>query len=187
MKIYTKTGDKGKTSLASGKRVSKSDELVSLYGICDELNSQIGVAISFLKEDSLLKEPLTLTQNILFELGSELAGFRLNSTENSIIFDSDIEYLEKNIDTWQEKLPELKSFVLPGGTKSSSFLQVARTICRELEREMVRANEKGTEIFEMSLIYVNRLSDFLFVAARFANQEESIPDIKWTSRAKALK
>lgn len=187
MKIYTKTGDKGKTSLASGKRVSKSDELVSLYGICDELNSQIGVAISFLKNDSSIREPLITTQNLLFELGSELAGFRMNDTSASIIFDSDIEYLEKCIDIWQEKLPEMKSFILPGGAKSASFLHISRTVCRELEREMIKANEKGIEIFEMSLIYVNRLSDFLFVAARFANQEESISDIKWTSRAKALK
>lgn len=187
MKIYTKTGDKGKTSLASGKRVSKSDRLVKLYGICDELNSHIGVTISFLKEDSSIKEPLLLTQSILFELGSELAGFRLNSAEVSIIFQSDIDYLEKQIDLWLEKLPEMKSFILPGGAKSSSFLHVARTVCRELEREMVSAKEQEVEIFEMSLIYVNRLSDFLFVAARFANLEESISDIKWTSRAKALK
>ncbi|HMV45788.1 MAG TPA: cob(I)yrinic acid a,c-diamide adenosyltransferase [Leptospiraceae bacterium] len=187
MKIYTKTGDKGKTSLASGKRVSKSDDLVSLYGTCDELNSQIGVAISFLLEDSTLKEPLFTTQNILFELGSELAGFRLNDSKESIIYNSDIEYLEIKIDELQSKLTEMRSFILPGGAKSSGFLHVARTICRRLEREMVLAKEKNLEIFEMSLIYVNRLSDFLFVAARFANQEESISDIKWTSRAKQNK
>ncbi|MBK8399127.1 MAG: cob(I)yrinic acid a,c-diamide adenosyltransferase [Leptospiraceae bacterium] len=187
MKIYTKTGDKGKTSLASGKRVSKSDELVRLYGICDELNSQIGVVIAFLKEDSEIREPLLITQSILFELGSELAGFRMNSDVTSIIFVTDIEYLEKKMDSWLEKLPEMKSFILPGGARSSSFLHVARTVCRELEREMVGAKEKELEIFEMSLIYVNRLSDFLFVAARFANLEESLSDIKWTSRAKAMK
>lgn len=187
MKIYTKTGDKGKTSLASGKRVSKSDDLVSLYGICDELNSQIGVAISFLKEDSTIRESLIITQNLLFELGSELAGFRMSEASASIIFDSDIDYLEKCIDEWQEKLPEMKSFILPGGAKSASLLHVARTICRELEREMIKAKEKEIEIFDMSLVYINRLSDFLFVAARFANLEENIPDIKWTSRAKAMK
>ncbi len=187
MKIYTKTGDKGKTSLASGKRVSKSDDLVRLYGICDELNSQIGVAISFLKEDSTIQESLIITQNLLFELGSELAGFRMNDTAASIIFDLDIAHLEKCIDEWQEKLPEMKSFILPGGAKSASLLHVARTICRELEREMIKAKEKELEIFGMSLIYVNRLSDFLFVAARIANLEENIADIKWTSRAKAMK
>ena len=187
MKIYTKTGDKGKTSLASGKRVSKSDDLVSLYGICDELNSQIGIAVSFLKEDSAIKEPLFITQNLLFELGSELAGFRLNDTTASIIFETDITHLEKAIDDWTAKLPDMKSFILPGGAKSASFLHVARTICRELEREMIKAKEKGLEIFDMSLIYVNRLSDFLFVAARLANLEEGISDIKWTSRAKAMK
>ncbi|MBP7280460.1 MAG: cob(I)yrinic acid a,c-diamide adenosyltransferase [Leptospiraceae bacterium] len=187
MKIYTKTGDKGKTSLASGKRVSKSDELVGLYGICDELNSHIGVAISFLNEDSAIRDPLLITQSILFELGSELAGFRIESNQTSIIFQTDIDYLEKQMDLWLEKLPEMKSFILPGGTKSSAFLHIARTVCRELEREMVSAKEKEVEIFEMSLIYINRLSDFLFVAARFANLEESVGDIKWTSRAKAIK
>lgn len=187
MKIYTKTGDKGKTSLASGKRVSKSDTLVCLYGICDELNSEIGIAISFLKENSIIGQELIITQNLLFELGSELAGFRLNETKFSVIFESDITHLEKTIDNWSAQLPEMKSFILPGGSKAASFLHVARTICRELEREMIKAKEKDIEIFEMSLIYVNRLSDFLFMAARFANLEEGISDIKWTSRAKAMK
>lgn len=187
MKIYTKTGDKGKTSLASGKRVSKSDELVSLYGTCDELNSQLGVAVSFLIDNSKLKEPLFVTQNILFELGSELAGFRIKETSETIILKSDIDYLEDSIDRLQASLLEMKSFILPGGAKASSFLHVARTICRRLEREMVATKEKGLEIFDMSLIYINRLSDFLFVAARFANFEESIEDVKWASRAKSTK
>lgn len=187
MKIYTKTGDKGMTSLASGKRVSKSNDLVELYGTCDELNSHIGVSISFLNESSFLKAPLLTTQNILFELGSELAGFRLSDSKASIIYDSDIKYLEEAIDSMQEKLETLRQFVLPGGSKSSAFLQVARTVCRRLERNMVKSLEGGLEIFEESVIYVNRLSDFLFVAGRYANYESGVEDVKWSSRAKSSK
>ena len=184
MKIYTKSGDKGQTSLASGKRVSKSDERVGLYGTCDEFNSSIGLGISLLNEASFLKEGLVAIQNILFELGSELAGFRKEDKTESIIFESDISFLEKQIDIMQGKLVPLKSFILPGGSKSASALHISRTICRRLEREMVRAQKKDLEIFQTSLVYVNRLSDYLFVAARFANTEEKIDDIKWVSRAK---
>ncbi len=187
MKIYTKTGDKGLTSLANGKRVSKSNEFVNLYGISDELNSLIGVAISFLKSDSSLKNSLTVNQNLLFELGSELAMFRPKDDSISIILNEDIEFLENEIDLCQEKLVQLKQFVLPGGSKSASTLHVARTKCRELERLMVKAKESGLEIFENSLVYINRLSDYLFVAARFCNFEEGIADITWTSRAKGSK
>jgi cob(I)alamin adenosyltransferase len=182
MKIYTKTGDKGSTSLANGKRVSKSNEYVRLYGISDELNSLIGTAISFLSKDFQLNNTLFKIQNLLFELGSELAYFRTNV---SIILEEDISFLETEIDRMQENLEPLKQFILPGGSKASSFLHIARTICRELEREMVREKEAGAEIFENSLIFVNRLSDYLFVAARFCNQEEGVGDTKWTSRAKS--
>ena len=181
MKIYTKTGDKGSTSLANGKRVSKSNVYVRLYGISDELNSYIGTVISFLSKDSKLTDSLFKIQNLLFELGSELAYFRTNV---SIILEEDISFLETEIDSLQEKLEPIKQFILPGGSKASSFLHIARTICRELEREMVREKEIGAEIFENSLIFVNRLSDYLFVAARFCNYEEGVGDIKWTSRAK---
>jgi cob(I)alamin adenosyltransferase len=187
MKIYTKTGDNGSTSLANGKRVSKSNEFVNLYGISDELNSLIGVSISFLKENSSLKESLQLNQNLLFELGSELAMFRPKNESISIIQIDDIKFLENEIDRMQEKLIPLKKFVLPGGSKASAFLHVARTKCRELERMMVKAKEENLEIFENSLIYVNRLSDFLFVCSRFVNSEENIEDITWTSRAKEKK
>ena len=183
-KIYTKTGDKGFTSLANGARVSKSDSYVELYGTCDELNSSLGVALGFYPSN-VSGEPVWKIQNLLFELGSELAGFRKKDTNVSIILEEDIQFLEKEIDTMQEVLPELKSFILPGGSKAASFLHVSRTLCRRLERMMVTSKESGGEIFESSLIFVNRLSDYLFVLARYLNFQEGQEDIKWFSRAKA--
>ena len=184
MKIYTKTGDKGLTTLDSGKKVSKSNTQVELYGTCDELNSSIGLSISFLKPDSILKKKLLNIQNILFELGSELAGYKPKDSLVSILTQTDIEYLEKNIDSLEVTLSPLKSFILPSGTSASAFLHVSRTICRRLERLMVREKENGLEIFDEALVYVNRLSDFLFVAARTANSESNIEDIVWKSRAR---
>lgn len=185
MKIYTKTGDSGKTSLASGKRVSKSDPSVELYGTCDELNSSIGVCLSFLNLDSKLKEPLTIIQNLLFDLGAELAGYRKEGKADSALLPDDINYLEKKIDEFQEELEQLRNFILPGGSKPASFLHISRTICRRLERNMVKAQDEGIDIFKENIILINRLSDFLFVAARFANKEEGVTDIKWISRAKS--
>ncbi|MEM7183660.1 MAG: cob(I)yrinic acid a,c-diamide adenosyltransferase [Spirochaetota bacterium] len=184
MKIYTKAGDKGRTSLASGKKVSKANDLVDLYGTCDELNSVIGSAISFLNSKSSLTEPLLAVQHTLFELGAELAGFRQKGEEVSIIHQGDISLLEDHIDGLSQKLEVMRSFILPGGVQSASMLHLARTICRRLERAMVRARESEVGIFDNSLTYVNRLSDFLFTTARYANLEEGVEDIKWTSRTK---
>ncbi|PJZ69522.1 ATP:cob(I)alamin adenosyltransferase [Leptospira perolatii] len=183
MKIYTKKGDSGSTSLASGLRVSKADPRVELYGTSDELNSQIGVAISFLPKNSQLQSHLEKVQNLLFELGSELAGYR-KKDGSSCILDEDIKELESCIDRWQESLTPLKHFILPGGTKSASFLHVARTTTRRLEREVVLQKESGLEIFPENLRFLNRLSDFLFVAARYSNFEEKVEEPQWKSRAK---
>jgi cob(I)alamin adenosyltransferase len=182
-KIYTKTGDKGETSLANGQRVIKSHDLVEMYGTSDELNSAIGLAISFFPKD-LSSEEILRIQNLLFELGSELAGFRKENLEESIILETDVEMLEKSIDFMQEKLPVLKSFILPGGSPASSFLHLARTICRRLERLMVKHKNSGGEIFDNSLKFVNRLSDYLFVLARYVNNIEGRSDILWKSRVK---
>lgn len=183
MKIYTKKGDFGQTSLATGAKVPKSDRRVELYGTADELNSTIGVVRSFLPENSDLHSPLETIQNLLFELGSELAGFR--PKEESCILEEDISFLEGRIDTMQEKLQPLKKFILPGGTKASSFLHICRTVARRLEREMVKYKEEGLEILSPPMIFMNRLSDYFFVAARYANLEENIQEPLWTSRAKA--
>lgn len=180
-KIYTKTGDKGETSLASGKRVSKADPQVELYGTVDELNSSIGIGISFLNNE-IQKEKLYQIQSLLFELGSELAGFRVNN--ESVIYESDIEFLEKEIDTMQEEIPPMKSFILPGGNQAASFFHLSRTICRRLERLMVKQREENKEIFEVSIKFINRLSDYLFVLSRFINFKSYTQDIPWKSRSK---
>jgi cob(I)alamin adenosyltransferase len=184
MKIYTKTGDTGKTSLAMGGRVLKSDLRVEMYGTCDELNSTIGLVLSYTSKDNFLVPYLNMTQNLLFEIGSELSGFKPKNSETSAIVMEDIEYLEKAIDEIEEKIEPLKSFILPGGDKLASFLHVTRTVCRRLERLMVHAHSNGVEVLSNTLMYINRLSDFLFVAARYANFESGIQEPKWTSRVK---
>ena len=188
MKIYTKTGDGGETSLASGERVSKADIRVGLYGTADELNSFLGLSLVQIDEANPLLGMLSIIQNLLFELGSELAGFRKKEMSSSpILEESDVTDLENWIDSLTEQLEPLKSFILPGGSMSSSHLHVSRTIARRLEREMVLAKKNGVEIFDLSLRFVNRLSDFLFVAARFNNSLEKIPEPIWKSRAKGVK
>ncbi|TGK35058.1 cob(I)yrinic acid a,c-diamide adenosyltransferase [Leptospira gomenensis] len=182
MKIYTKKGDGGQTSLANGSKVSKADVRVELYGTADELNSTIGVVRSFLETTSELHSPLETIQNLLFELGSELAGFR--AKEDSCILPEDVVFLETEIDRMQERLTPLKKFILPGGSQAASFLHISRTVSRRLEREMVRAKENGLEILSSPMIFMNRLSDYFFVSARYANLERNIQEPLWTSRAK---
>ncbi|EKR81808.1 cob(I)yrinic acid a,c-diamide adenosyltransferase [Leptospira interrogans] len=182
MKIYTKKGDFGQTSLATGVKVPKSDRRVELYGTADELNSTIGVVKSFLRKESILHSSLEIIQNLLFELGAELAGFR--PKQESCILEEDITFLENQIDQMQEKLEPLKKFILPGGTKAAAFLHISRTVSRKLEREMVKFKEEGLEILSSPMIFINRLSDYFFVAARFANLEENIQEPLWTSRTK---
>ncbi|MCB1142023.1 MAG: cob(I)yrinic acid a,c-diamide adenosyltransferase [Leptospiraceae bacterium] len=185
MKIYTKTGDTGMTSLARGGRVAKSDSRVEMYGTCDELNSSLGITVSLLTPNSELRDPLYFIQSLLFELGSELAGYLPPGRENSTsLNEEDIHYLENEIDRMNESLPELRSFILPGGTPPASHLHLSRTICRRLERIMVREKlEKGI-VHEMGIRFINRLSDYLFVAARYENHCSKTEDVIWKSRNK---
>jgi cob(I)alamin adenosyltransferase len=190
MKIYTKTGDSGETSLAMGGRVKKYDSRVELYGTADELNSILGIVNSFLRKDSELQNFLSSYQNLIFELGSELAGYtKKDESGNSIpmLKKEDVEELEHLMDEWSEKLLPLKHFVLPGGAQSAAFLHQARTVCRRLERKMVEEKDRGLSIAEISLIFVNRLSDAFFLAARIANHEENFPEPIWVSRSKSGK
>ncbi|MCW7503933.1 cob(I)yrinic acid a,c-diamide adenosyltransferase [Leptospira paudalimensis] len=188
MKIYTKFGDGGQTYLASGKKVSKTDRRVDLYGTCDELNSTIGLALSLGKKETLPTSFLEHLQNIqsfLFEIGSELAGYvPKEAMDGTVVNANDVSILEQEIDRLMETLPEIKFFILPGGSPFSSALHMARTICRRLERDLLVYIEAGGEIHNDLRIYINRLSDYLFVAARFVNfslgQEETI----WKSRTK---
>ncbi|MBS3945580.1 MAG: cob(I)yrinic acid a,c-diamide adenosyltransferase [Melioribacter sp.] len=180
MKIYTKTGDKGETSLFGGQRVWKDDLRISAYGTVDELNSVLGVAVNEITDKELL-EAINSIQNDLFTLGSDLASPLEKENKaftiprvNSLF----VERLEKLIDNYDSKLPPLKNFIIPGGTKGAGLLHLARTVCRRAERE-VTSLAKVESITEEIKIYLNRLSDLLFVLARFENFSSNHPDIEW--------
>lgn len=180
MKIYTKTGDDGTTGLFNGERVSKSSLRVETYGTVDELNSIIGLAYSSNSPEPV-KTHLHQISNLLFNLGSDLAtpknpppSFEITRLEaKSILF------LESLIDLYDDNLPELKRFILPGGSMSASFLHQARTVCRRAERLAVRLTEID-DIGEIPVKFLNRLSDYLFTASRFANKLSDIEDVEWT-------
>lgn len=186
-KIYTKTGDQGLTRLVDGRECSKSSLRVETYGTVDELNSILGLILFALKKESRpslssLYSELEKTQNHLFNVGSHLACEKPETRKMLPSFDEAwISELEKSIDTMTAKLPPLKNFILPGGSESASYLHVARTVCRRAERMVVRVLEEGHNETEnqRALRYLNRLSDYLFVAARFCNQELQIPDQIW--------
>ncbi|MBX7056695.1 MAG: cob(I)yrinic acid a,c-diamide adenosyltransferase [Leptospirales bacterium] len=191
MKIYTRKGDDGRTQLASGERVWKHSRRVDLYGEVDELNSALGMAGAALPPSA---EELALglkeLQRLLFELGSELAGFR--ATEDGAVFPDDILALEQSIDRMSAALPPMRHFVLPGGGAAAAALHLARTFCRRLERSMTRLIAEGNQdeqrrkvVSDTNLRFINRLSDYLFTAARFANHLEGIEDVQWRSRARS--
>lgn len=176
MKIYTKSGDKGTTSLVYGDRVRKNDPRVEAYGTCDEANSMIGLALSHLQEHDRewkvdFEKTLLRVQTVLFHVGAELAtpkGKKVGWT----LEEKDISFLEEAIDQWDEKLTPLKQFILPGGSQASSALHVARTVSRRAERQAVVIDE----VNPLVLSYLNRLSDFLFVAARYVNQQLNVTE-----------
>ena len=184
MKIYTKTGDKGETSLFGGKRVSKDDLRIEAYGTVDELNSIVGVCRSF-NENMQIEKVLAGIQDQLFVLGADLATPEdVRSTATKRIAREDYTVLEKTIDEIDTQLVPLESFVLPGGSKSAAVLHQARTICRRAERRVV-ALRKLAETSEHTVIYLNRLSDLLFVLARFANKISGTKEVAWNSRAES--
>ncbi|MCA1032661.1 cob(I)yrinic acid a,c-diamide adenosyltransferase [Bacillus timonensis] len=170
MKIYTKTGDKGTTSLIYGQRVSKTDLRVEAYGTCDEANSFIGLAVSHLKnidikEKAEIIHSLQRVQTVLFHVGAELATPTGKEVKWKLTED-EIKELEKTIDTWDAVLPPLTNFVLPGGSEAGATLHIARTTVRRAER---RAIAIGEEVNPLVCSYLNRLSDYLFVAGRYVN------------------
>ncbi|GAA0450693.1 cob(I)yrinic acid a,c-diamide adenosyltransferase [Alkalibacillus silvisoli] len=172
MRIYTRSGDKGETSLIYGKRVKKNDLRVEAYGTCDETNSMIGVARSHLSNEDFegkeaVIEALHQVQTILFHVGAELATPKDQEVMWKLKKDH-IEALEKQIDDWDQTLEPLKNFILPSGHPSAAALHTARTIARRAERAAVAIGEELEN--ERVVSYLNRLSDFLFVAARYVNQ-----------------
>ena len=181
MKIYTKTGDKGFTSLIGGTRVAKHHIRIESYGTVDELNSYIGL-ISDQEISDHDKDILKQIQDRLFTIGSSLAADPERS--KMIIPDlymTDVELLEQEMDSMNEKLPELRHFILPGGNNTISFCHIARCICRRAERITVHLAEESP-VDEKVNIYLNRLSDYLFVLARKIANDHKIPENQWIPR-----
>jgi cob(I)alamin adenosyltransferase len=180
-KIYTRTGDDGTTALGSGRRVAKYDLRVECYGTLDETNAAIGLARLHTQSDQALDAMLARIQNDLFDLGAELCypDESKDARGRLSVSDGQVERLESEIDTLNRKLQPLRSFVLPGGTQAASFLHLARTISRRAERLMVALAARPNEpVGGSALRYINRLSDFLFVAARYAN-DKGKSDVLW--------
>jgi cob(I)alamin adenosyltransferase len=179
-KIYTRTGDKGTTLLGDMSETKKHDPRVEAYGTVDEANASIGLAISAL-EDGALKETLLRIQNELFDLGTDLCvpdrGRKLD-WEPLRVTAQQATRLETDIDTFNARLSPLESFILPGGSEAAARLHLARTIARRAERRAVELKDLGNPVSEAVVIYLNRLSDFLFVAARIAN-DEGRADVLW--------
>ena len=184
-RIYTRTGDAGKTRLATGQPVSKADLRVEAYGGIDETNACIGLARVHLTADPELDAMLGRIQNELFDLGADLAmPAKEGEAEGSKlrILDSQVARLEAEIDDLNDRLPALKSFILPGGTPAAAALHLARTVSRRAEREAVRLVEAGEPVSGPAMRYLNRLSDHLFVAARWAN-DGGKAEVFWVSGA----
>ncbi|MDP3546178.1 cob(I)yrinic acid a,c-diamide adenosyltransferase [Phreatobacter sp. HK31-P] len=181
-KIYTKTGDDGTTGLAAGPRRLKSDLRVEAYGCIDEANSAIGVARLTTADHAVVDAMLMRIQNDLFDLGADLATPDLGEDlgyEPLRIVEAQVKRIEREIDQLNSELDPLKSFILPGGSPASAHLHVARTIARRAERIMVDlVRRPGEEVSAPALQYVNRLSDFLFVAARYLN-DKGRADVLW--------
>lgn len=181
MKIYTKTGDKGYTSLIGGTRVPKHHLRIESYGTVDELNSYIGLIRDqdiTAHDKQLLKE----VQDRLFTIGSSLAS---DPEKSKMIIpdlhEADIELLEKEMDAMNENLPELRHFILPGGNNAISFCHIARCVCRRAERLSVHLSEESQVDIKVN-IYLNRLSDYLFVLARKIGNDHKVPENQWIPR-----
>lgn len=189
MKIYTRTGDSGQTSLIGGQRVSKDDARMQVIGAIDELNASLGVAISFLPAIELNSiETLTRIQNHLFDIGAEVAnwtdqpaGRHREALTIPTVSDDKITWLEQTIDQFDAELSQLTAFILPGGDQAASLLHLARTICRRAERNLVTLSHH-CEINPAVLRYINRLSDLLFTLARAQNARSGHGDVPWNSR-----
>ncbi len=177
MAIYTRTGDKGKTSLFDGKKVLKSDKKVETYGTVDELNSSIGLAIAFIKVSSINKE-LKEIQNDLLEIGSSLAVSYTLPVDQLAKRPEQFEIL---IDRLTNQMPSLNQFILPGGGKGGAQLHIARTVARRAERRIVDLAQKE-EVDPIIIIYLNRLSDLLFTMARFVNYKEKQKENVWKKK-----
>lgn len=182
-KIYTKTGDKGTTSLIGGTRVAKNNIRIESYGTVDELNSWIGVITDY-AEDTHTRQTLKEVQDRLFTIGSSLACDPEKVPKLSLpdLQESDVVFLEKEMDRMNESLPQMKAFILPGGAPVVSFAHVARCVCRRAERICVAMQQSNLTVEPLVITYLNRLSDYLFVAARYLGYLQNAEEIKWKPR-----
>ena len=179
MKIYTRTGDQGQTSFFGGERVVKSHPRVAAYGDVDELNATLGLAHASLQSWPSLRDKIATVQRTLFGIGGEIAATSERARERlrGLVEDADIAALEASIDEMEADLPALSSFILPGGGQAGASLHLSRTVCRRAERSVIALGE-GAVRAEI-VRYLNRLSDWLFVTARFVNRRERHPEILW--------
>jgi cob(I)alamin adenosyltransferase len=182
-KIYTKTGDKGGTSLIGGVRVPKNHIRIESYGTVDELNSYIGM-VSDMADNAAISEQLREIQDRLFTVGSALATNPDKEVKMKLpdLHEADAEWLEHRIDEMNEVLPEMRSFILPGGNLASSTCHVARCVCRRAERICVGMQEQGEFIPPLIILYLNRLSDYLFVLSRYISHLNNAPELPWRPR-----
>ncbi|MFQ5846044.1 MAG: cob(I)yrinic acid a,c-diamide adenosyltransferase [Candidatus Methylomirabilales bacterium] len=181
MKIYTKTGDKGKTGLSDGTRVPKHDLRVEAYGEVDELNALLGTARAFL-DDREIGELLASIQRDLFAIGAQLADPKFGARarkEKATLTEARVKVLEETIDRCETELSPLKHFILPGGSKTGALLHLGRTVCRRAERRIVALQEGGGTIPPILVVYMNRLSDLLFVLARLVNHRQGTQEVPW--------
>jgi cob(I)alamin adenosyltransferase len=182
-KIYTKTGDKGGTSLIGGSRVPKNHIRIESYGTVDELNSVLGM-VNDLAAHEVISEWLREIQDRLFTIGSVLATDPAKDVKMKLpdVHPEDVAWLENGIDHMNEVLPEMRSFILPGGNLASSTCHVARCVCRRAERICVDMQEHGEHVPPIIIQYLNRLSDYLFVLARYIGHMNNAPEIPWRAR-----
>jgi cob(I)alamin adenosyltransferase len=181
MKIYTKTGDNGETSLFNGTRVKKNNKRIITYGTIDEANSHLGLLLHYIRQDERLKDIEDLLfkiQNQLFILGSDLANPDTKSKDYPRINNEDVMYIEKSIDKLEQTLEPLKSFILPGGSIEASYCHIIRTIIRRAEVN-ITGLFLDNEINKNGLVYLNRLSDLFFIFSRIINKIKNIQDIPW--------
>lgn len=183
LKIYTRTGDKGTTSLIGGTKVLKSDLRIEAYGTVDELNSYIGLCRDLISDDAC-KKILKEIQDRLFTIGSSLACDPEKEPKLKIpdVKEEDIAVLEKEIDRMNKDLPELKHFILPGGHPTISHIHIARCVCRRAERCCVRLRSEKNEEGILIIKYLNRLSDYVFMLARYVSKRLHVEEIPWVPR-----
>lgn len=180
MKIYTKTGDEGTTSLFGGRRVAKDDFRIEAYGTVDELNSFIGLLMASFDDEKQISI-LTDVQNRLFAVGAALATDPDKSTPSSDIQASDIEILEIAMDNMDQILPPLRNFILPSGDLAIANAHVCRTVCRRAERRVISLNSIST-VDQQIIVYLNRLSDYFFILSRYLSHTHQVAEIPWIAR-----